>query len=151
MGEPLLVKATLRTITGNDDDDDRDHDTCINVEARTAFPQINICQVHYSQCDGKYGYAARTTNEFELTLSPGANTLTKTQCQKFEFRMGISPLGNDRWKFDAWLILWFDDGSYIWNDKIGQNIDANNPIYGEAVLRFQCDWNFSQVQPPPPL
>jgi hypothetical protein len=156
MAEPLLVKATLRAITGNDDGDDRDHDTGINVEVRTVSPHTDIAKVHCSQRGGEYGYAQRTTNEFEVTLSPGARTLTKTQCQNFEFRIGIHPNGSDRWKFDAWLILWFDDGSTIWNDKIGQNVEVNDAFRDcnpdpDAGAAFQCGWNFSQVQPPPPL
>ena len=147
MGDPVLVRASLKTHTR---DNDRDHDSCISVEARTADHQLMIAAAYLTECAGQYGYGNGETHEFDVPLVQGANAVTRSRCQRFEFRMGITPTGSDEWSFDAWLILHFDDGSTYWNDKLNQDINTTNP-FNHKVAEFQCDWNFSQVQPPPQL
>jgi hypothetical protein len=119
--DPKLIQATLRTITG---DEDRDHDTCISVEVRAADQQTMIAQIAGAECAGQYGYGDGETHEFEIGLLPHVVPLTKNRCQGFQWRMGIFPKGHDRWKFDAWLILHFDDGTTLANDKLGQDMDC---------------------------
>jgi hypothetical protein len=144
MNDPLLVRAVLETFTT---DEDRDHDSCINVEARTADHQTMIAVMHVGLCSGQYGYGRNELHTDEIPLAPGANRLTKSQCQRFEFAMGLSPTGSDTWHFDAWLILYFDDGSGYYNDKLAQRIDADDP-FNRKIPEFQCGFNFSQVKPP---
>jgi hypothetical protein len=145
MGDPLLVRASLKTVTGGED---RDHNSCINVQVRTADQQTMIAEAILAECGGQYGYGDHTTHEFDIPLKPGASALRLSQCQRFEFRMGITPTGSDEWKFDAWLILHFEDGTTYWNDKLTQDINENFGQINKWPL-YQCDWNFSQVSPPP--
>lgn len=145
MADPHLVRAQLRTVTK---DEDRDHDSCINVEVRTISPETMAAAMYLGLCSGEYGYGDHELHNDDIPLAPGANTLTRSQCERFQFRMGITPTGSDEWKFDAWLILYFDDGSTYWNDKLAQDINANNPFNHKQPI-FQCDWNFSQAAPPP--
>jgi hypothetical protein len=142
-GEPTLVKATLKTTTG---DDDRDHDTAIFVEVTKADAKTDIAKIAYAEVGGKYGYADHTTHQFDFP--PVRAGIPKNQCQNFKFRMGIQahggvfgndklnvefenlPIfstqgGNDRWKFDAWLILTFSDGSTLTRDKLRQSLESH--------------------------
>ena len=145
MTDPLLIKATLKRHTH---DEDRDHDSCINAEARTSDHKILIAAAHLSECQGQYGDRDHETHESDVPLTPEGKKLRLSQCHEFQFRMGITPTGDDTWKFDAWLILHFEDGTTYWNDKIDQVIDASN-VWNAKSPMYQCDWNYSHIQPPP--
>jgi len=144
MPEPTLVRAVLQTYTG---DHDRDHDSCINVAARCADHNTMICEMLLGLCSGQYGYGEHEPHTDGIPLSPGANQLTYSQCAAFEWTMGITPTGHDEWNFDAWLILYFSDGSWNWSDKLGQDVNADDP-FNHKVPMFQLGYGNTRTRPP---
>jgi hypothetical protein len=140
---PTLTKATLKTTTK---DDDRDRDTAIFVQVTENDAKTELAKVAYAEVGGQYGYADHTTHQFNFP--PVKMGIPKSQCQNFKFRMGIPahggifgnakfdikvenlPIitgqgGNDRWKYDAWLILTFSDGTTLVRDKLDQTSESN--------------------------
>jgi hypothetical protein len=161
--EPRLVKVTLVTYT---QDEDRDHDTCIFVQVDDRNHTHRVAEANNAECaGGKYGYANHERHEFEVPLTADGRGMTRSQVEGNQFRMGIKANGNDKWKFDAWLVMHFDDGSTYYNDKLKQTLEdrgCSNVWYvgkdGSLVsVTHSCDnnreptwdgWNFSQQRPP---
>lgn len=135
---PTLVSAELKTVT---DGDDRDHDTAVSAEVKEADGTSMLASIYFTETGGKYGYADGETHFLNIPLVQRQTPATKVQCQNFKFRMGIMahggifskwnvkvdgiPLisgsgGNDTWKFDAWLTLYFSDGSTLQSNKLNQ-------------------------------
>ena len=150
--EPTLTSAWLETTT---DDDDRDHDTCINVEARTHDTHKLIAASYVFACDGQFGNADHTFGVDNIPIVNGP--WTKSDIQNFDFRMGITPHGSDTWKFSAWFHFCFSDHSALDSVKWSQKIDANvggrfpAPVFnhkGKPVL-FQLDWSNDHDHPSP--
>ena len=142
-GTPYLVRAVLHTHT---DGDDRDHDTGIFVEVTEADGHTVLAQIGNAEaCCGRYGYADNEDHDLNIPLQkPG---IPKSDCINFKFRMGIMakggifgnttftgridnwPIvslsgGNDTWKFNAWLRLYFSDGSMLESNKLNQTLSS---------------------------
>jgi hypothetical protein len=148
---PTLTKATLRTHT---DGDDRDHDTAIFVYATEADGKTVLAQLAYGAIGGRYGYPDNFWANLDVPLYQ-KRPVTKAECVHFKYRIGIQANcngalckanwdfkiedlslvtfhgGNDTWKFDAWLILTFSDGSTLSADKLRQSMTSSG---GKLVL-----------------
>lgn len=141
--EPTLVRAVLHTHTKNED---RDHDTGIFVEVTERDGHTDLAKIGNAlACCGQFGYGDNTNNDLDIPLEkPG---ILKSACQGFKFRMGILAAGgifgkdtftgeiqgwkifsvsggNDTWKFDAWLTLYFSDGSNLQSNKLDQTLSS---------------------------
>ena len=138
-----LTQAALRTHT---DGEDKDHDTAVFVYVTESNGTKVIAQVAYAAASGPYGFADNEWHDIPVPLS-GTALLTKAECQHFKYKIGIQAHGgtlgnttadfsldklpfltltggNDRWKFDGWLILTFSDGSTLSSDKLKQDMNS---------------------------
>jgi hypothetical protein len=137
-----LVGFTLETHTINDD---KDHDTGIFVEIiGNAGQFIGYIEHAQSSDDDSMHYNHGEYHAFHI--DPLRPSIFKDDCTNFQWRMGIQAAagwfnettigidgtpfefhgGNDRWTFDAWLTVVFDDDTSIGGDKLGQTLESNN-------------------------
>lgn len=143
---PTLVSAELRTKTAVHGDN-KDHDTGVFVLVTAKDGKTALASVANADNNNK-PYNDGSTNSLSVPLS--RQGIEKTSCEHFKFKIGIvaqgntlgnialdlnqlitdqridSGHGNDKWNFDAWLILHFSDGSTLIADKLGQTLNSRN-------------------------
>lgn len=112
--EPVLIKATLKTHTN---DDDKDHDTGIYVEVKSGDGQSLIAVANdrdESASDGTQ-YKDDSDHQFDLELGDAVG-MTKSSCKGFKVKLWQQThngRGHDTWKFNGKLILIFSDKSNL--------------------------------------
>lgn len=104
----LLTRAEFWSHTNNDN---KNKDTGVYVYVNggaTALAQIeNADDSEKDPTEYKNG----SDHTIALTLlSPGS---TKDECQNFTVRVKQKPAGEDTWKFNARVTLWFSDGTNL--------------------------------------
>jgi hypothetical protein len=108
--DAVLVKATLSTHTN---DEDKDWNTCIFVEVRTADNDL-IAHGYNQDCSNADGsqYKDGSDHQFDLTIdSPG---LERDLGKGFQVRMWQEThggAGHDTWRFQATVSLQFSHGA----------------------------------------
>jgi hypothetical protein len=88
-----------------------------------------------SDGDGDKQYEDNSDNT--LTLVVKSKGSTPAACDKFVFRVGMKPHGNDRWKFRGRVILYFDNGTTLVQD-IG-----DTELQSKSELKW-TDWTGSK-------
>ena len=106
-----LIKAELYTKTG---DDNKDKDTGVYVTVTTNDGNTLLAEIKNADSSGddKTEYNDNSDHTIELVIKSSGST--KTDCQKFKFRVGSQAKGNDKWKITkATLTLTFDDNTTL--------------------------------------
>ena len=104
MADPMLTGAII-TFQTNDEDKDDDTTVAVTVflrDGRTAVAQTNNAFAKFGN-DSEMG-------PFALWVS---NPVTREQLKTGHVTIGISPLGNDTWRFNFVLDLIFSDGGHL--------------------------------------
>jgi hypothetical protein len=156
---PILTRIVLHTHTN---DEDKDNDTGVfvevkgndgkdiayieNAETSTSKDCGNPTSRHY--CDG-------SPHDFDIPLK--RNDIYESDCTKFTWRMGIQAsggllpsgtvgvsidggpkltiitFGNDKWKYDGIITLYFSDGTSFSGDKLDQTLESRggNVVWDE--------------------
>ncbi|MDB4912917.1 MAG: hypothetical protein JWM95_561 [Gemmatimonadetes bacterium] len=130
LDESTLVRAELMTRTPGDDGDNKDHDTGVFVEVRTADGVTRVANISNGDSDTEYrddGHVAY------LVLHVDSSAIDESKCATIKFRVGIAakgglmgehngqlvvngvpiwdlPSGNDRWVFVPGIVLRFSSG-----------------------------------------
>lgn len=122
--EPVLIKATFFSHTN---DDNKDHDTGIYVKVRTADGSTLIAHADNRDNSGDDGteYKDRSDHQFDLDLD--AAGLRKSSASSFKVQVCQRTHGNDTWKFNGRLVLFFSDSSNLVSSRDGielKNSDA---------------------------
>jgi hypothetical protein len=142
---PVLTKIVLHTQTN---DDDKDNDTGVFVEVKgndgKDIAYIESAEKSDSKdCDDPASrhYCDGSPHDFEVPLKRG--DISKSDCTKFTWRMGIQAsagilpnggldvqkvriltFGNDKWKYDGIITLYFSDGTSFSGDKLDQTLES---------------------------
>jgi hypothetical protein len=102
MAEPTLVGAN---ITFHTNDEDKDNDTLVFVSVQkgtTVAAEIKDRFQHFSDHSD--------AGPFDLLM---VKPLTRDQLKTGNMTIGITPNGNDTWRFNFFLDLRFSDGSHL--------------------------------------
>ena len=108
--EPVLIKATFFSHTN---DDDKDHDTGIYINVRSNDGTMVIAHVNNADNSGDDGTQYKDGSDHQCDLSLDAPGLHKSACAGFRTHLWIHTHGNDTWKFNGRLVLYFSDGSNL--------------------------------------
>lgn len=101
-----LVKAEFKVRTINDN---KDADTAVFVEVRSNDQKVLLAEAANADADKEY----KVDSENTLALTVKTEGSTPGQCDKFVFRVGIKPKGDDAWIFEGKVTLTFDNGQAI--------------------------------------
>ncbi len=112
---PVLLRAELFTLTGNDN---KDKDTGIDIEVLTADGRTLLAFIGNADSSGTDAteYNDNSAHTVPLIIfSPGA---PRDACIGFTVHMSISTNGNDTWKIrQARVALLFSDGNTLIAEK----------------------------------
>ncbi len=108
--EPVLIKATLFTHTN---DDNKDHDTGIYAEVKTADGQTIIVHANNRDNSGDDGTEYKDGSDHQFDLDIDAAGIEKSSCAGYKVRVWQHTHGHDTWKFNARLVLYFSGGTNI--------------------------------------
>jgi hypothetical protein len=103
MAKPTLVGAN---ITFHTNDEDKDNDTLVSVSVQTSTATVAAQIEDVFQHFGDHSDAG----PYDLLL---VNQLTRDQLKTGNMTIGITPNGNDTWRFNFFLDLRFSDGSHL--------------------------------------
>jgi len=108
--EPVLIKATLFTHTN---DDNKDHDTCVFAEAKTADGQTLIAHAANRDCSGSDNTEYNDGSDHQFDLDIDAPGIAKSMTRGFKVHMWQEThggAGHDTWKFNVRVLLYFSGG-----------------------------------------
>ena len=108
--EPVLIKATVFTHTN---DDNKDHDTCIFAEVKTADRQTLIVHAANRDCSGSDNTEYNDGSDHQFDLDIDAPGIAKSTTQGFTVHMWQEThggAGHDTWKFNVRIVLYFSGG-----------------------------------------
>lgn len=94
-------------------DDNKDHDTCVDVSISTQDGSSVLADVHNADCSGRDATEYNDGSEHVIKLLVEAAGAAKTSCQGFTVTIGQHPNGHDTWKFNAKVTLYFSDGTTL--------------------------------------
>ncbi|AEW98561.1 hypothetical protein [Streptantibioticus cattleyicolor] len=115
---PPGVRATLFTLTG--DEEDKDHDTGIYVTVKTRDDKGLLASVNNADSSGKDMTTYNDDSHHIVPLVVEAPGATKPDCEGFKVRMWIKTNGHDHWPIDdARVTLYFSDGTTLVAEKLG--------------------------------
>ena len=109
----VLLKATLITVTG---DDNKDHDTAISVTVTSEDGQTTLAHCTKAESSSDDSMEYKDGSEHPVTLSVDAVGVAKSACKDFKGRLHIKThggRGHDKWKFNGRVILEFSDKTNI--------------------------------------
>jgi hypothetical protein len=113
------------TFSTHTNDDDKDRDTWLNLEIKSANFSQNIAGASYLA--NNILFPDHSDNSLNIPF--GNSMLTKGQCAKFNVKITQYTNGNDTWKFNCTVTMKFGDGSQITATQ--NNIVLKN--YGATV------------------
>ena len=124
-----LIKATFFSHTN---DDDKDHDTGVYVEVRSSDNSMIIAHANNADNSGDDGTQYKDNSDHSFDLSLDAPGVAKSACTKFRVRVWQHTNGNDTWKFNSRVVLFFTDGSNLSASKDGTVLvnDGASDSYG---------------------
>jgi hypothetical protein len=133
-----LVRAELLTHTNTDN---KDKDTCIYVFVTTKDTASLLARIVRADCSANDSteYNDGSDHFIELVVQNVAATIDAsrgfqvtigvvTTCPFFDIPLIGNPFcqGNDRWLFDAQVVLYFSDGSTLFAQMRGLNLTASD-------------------------
>ncbi|MFC0515128.1 hypothetical protein ACFFGT_12995 [Mucilaginibacter angelicae] len=124
--EPILLKVIFVTHTNNDD---KDHDTCIFVDVKTADGQTQIAHVSNADCGPSDGTQYKDDSDHQFELQCDGVGMAKSACKHFVVNIHQEThggAGHDTWKFNAKVILQFSDHTNMVAEKGGITLVNNN-------------------------
>ena len=131
--EPTLVRAELFTLTG--DDDNKDKDTGIFLSVKTSDATMELAGISNADSSGKDATEYNDDSYHIVPLMVSAPGATRSQCTGFRVRMWQKTNGNDTWSVDlARVTLYFNDGTNIVAERNnfslvddGDSVSFNSP------------------------
>jgi hypothetical protein len=107
--EPVLLKATVTTHTN---DDDKDHDTCVFVDVKSADGDSIIAHAENHECSSDDSKQYKDGSDHTFDLSVDGVGMEKSAARGFTVHMWQEThngRGHDTWKFNATVTLFFSD------------------------------------------
>ena len=120
-----LTKVTITFVTHNDN---KDHDTRLNVGIKSKvnlFLSKDIASG--SNVGGDMEFVDPSTHSFDLTLN--SSTIKVSDLTAPFISIDVQPNGHDRWIFDYTLKLTFSDGNSYSSKSQGVILDQDNRHY----------------------
>src|SRR5438552_3908705 len=99
--DPVLLKAELQTHTN---DEDKDHDTGINISVKTADGTGEIASCSNADDSSTDATQYKDGSDHSVNLAVQFTGAKKTACKGFKVHMSISThggAGHDTWRFNA--------------------------------------------------
>jgi len=123
--DPKLTKTTITFVTHNDN---KDHDTQLNVRIKTKVNLFLSKDLAVgSNLGGDMEFVDPSTHSFDLVLVSDNIHLSDLSLPIVD--IDIQPNGNDRWIFDFQVALTFDDGNTYSSKSQGLILDQDNKHY----------------------
>ena len=142
---PALARAVFWSHTH---DEDKDHDTGLYVEVAKSDKTTILAGLYNGEAQGQYGYADDENHWVDLGIT---DHWPKDQCQGFVYRVGIQaksgpfgflagsqkvngiPVGwttggNDDWRYDGGVTLYFTDGTSLQKKIDGQELNSRGGV-----------------------
>lgn len=107
---PVLIKATFFSHTN---DEDKDHDTGVYVRVTSADGQTTIAHADNRDNSGDDGTQYKDGSDHQFDLDLDAPGMDKASCAGFKVHIYIHTHGNDTWRFNGRVVLYFSDRSNI--------------------------------------
>ncbi len=121
--EPALLVAELFTQTGSDN---KDHDTGIFVEVKTADGGTLLASVYNADNSGSDSTEYNDHSGHTVPLVVGSPGAPRNVCKGFTVHMWITTHGHDTWKLDlAKVTLTFSDGNTLVAERTSFQLKNN--------------------------
>jgi len=122
--DSTLKRVTITFYTHNDN---KDHDTKLNVSVVTKVSVfLSKDLASGSNLGGDMEFVDPSTHSFDLGLSAGAKTVTVKDLGLPVVNIDIQPHGHDRWIFDYTVTLDFGAAGTFTSKKQGAILDQDN-------------------------
>ncbi|WP_321795198.1 hypothetical protein [Burkholderia sp. BCC1988] len=121
-GDAKLTRASITFYTHNDN---KDHDTVLNVLVKNKISMfLSEDLAKGENLGGDMEFSDPSTNQFDLALLSTTTTIADLNVPVISIH--IQPNGNDRWIFDYTLSLCFDNGKTFSSSENGIVLDQDN-------------------------
>jgi len=137
--KPSLVIANICFDTL---DDNRDHDTSVNVYVKGKATGKLLAWIENAACSNA-GDEFKDHSQHCLDLLVNAGT-PKSDCQDLEVTVRATAHGNDTWVFKAKVTLLFSDSTSTWKDsKYARKVDSKHSNDAKIDFDDPSQWNLA--------
>jgi len=114
--EAVLIKATFFSHTN---DDNKDHDTGIYVKAKIEDGSSLIAHADNRDNSGDDGTEYKDGSDHQFDLDLDAPGLSKDDANNFKVQVCQHTHGNDTWKFNGRVVLYFSNKTNLVRSRVG--------------------------------
>lgn len=122
-----LVKAEFNSHTN---DENKDFDSGVSVEVRNSDQSILLAEI--KGADATKEYKDDSDNKIDLVVKSEGSSMK--DCEKYVFRVGMKPNGNDCWRFKGTVTLYFDNGKTLIQEIGNSEIKSKNELKWTAFV-----------------
>lgn len=119
---PAMIKATFFSHTN---DDNKDHDTGIYIKVRTSDGSTLIAHADNRDNSGDDGTEYKDGSDHQFDLDLDAAGLRKSAATSFKVQVCQRTHGDDTWKFNGRVVLFFSDNSNLVSSRDGIELKDN--------------------------
>jgi len=123
--DPVLARAS---VTFHTNDDDKDYDTLVEVEVRLSDQRTVVAKL-----SDDLGHFADNSNAGPFTLLMVKAPVHRSQLQTGSVAITTSPVGNDTWRFNFVVDLFFDDGAHLLARANGVEMSSGSGVQSFGI------------------
>ena|SRR5665213_2269452 len=115
-------------------DDNKDHDTGVYVDVKTANGQTLLAQIANADNSDDDATEYNDGSEHTIKLAGLSTGSTKDDCNGFKVSLKSKANGGDKWKIEtARVILYFTDGTNLAKEIHGIELDSDDSNFSNVV------------------